>query len=610
MLYRMRNEYLKSVGKGPQGEMDVVRGVLSAKSEMESKSTPYLTLWNQILKYFHPQLNSIYNRGQGGNIVGNDIWTAKPTSMVMELVYFYFISLFPTNLWLNHKVTTPGGKRIPHGKLSPVFLRHLDDLHSVVINLLEKGGFFLQTLPNIAHHLLLGNSVMRVRQRMDGGLVYNDIPVHIVQIKRDSCGDIYGFSWTETVARDELIRDYGPGVMELFKAGTNMPASPPGELKTWSGRESFGGSSLASSNPTNTFGVEDFATQSRTTEQLVYLHFPNAPYSLIEGGGKIYPEMKNVTYVVALRTKRLVDVWFSSGPMFGASSDTRIMGEHYARGLCGRLLPDVWTLNEKAKIKLQGEGVTLQTPIVFQGQAPRRKLKKMLPWEKIEVDAETKVYPLFPQAANRQNRQREGERDEYSHLRESMHINKINVELADRMTAYEYRMRLDGSRSLFHPQGLQLYEGLKPVIQYTVDFAYLTGLIEPPPIEMITSGLNFEIELQSVFSFGAKEMGANLTRAIAPFEGIMEKRPDLWNWVNMGEVLKDNLSQYNVAHYINDPKTYERLRQAQMEMEAGVKAATGMEDPVQAGFDKAEEEVAKSKGMAQGGATVPTLKGR
>ena len=601
MYYRLRNDYIRDAG-GEQAEYAICRAALSNIEKMDAEAARWRPLWSQTKKYFFPDLNTVYQMGTGGELRSHEVWTSKPTTFLTKLVRFYFNSLFPEKLWLNHTVRAPGGRVVPKGKLSPMFLKHLDGLEEVCLYLLEKGGFFHQVNPFVLHYLLLGNAAMKVSPNLKGDLVFRDVGVDSVSIQRDSNGEIWATSWSETVDRWQLVRDYGPGVMGLFTEPDKAPnAYQPTPLNMWTGNSTEGGGGNQGGGMN--FGGQNIGTATGSnrgqTEDICYLHIPNHPATGIPGGGGFMPEMEYITFVLTKRNHRLLDVWAHPTMMFGVSTDMRVMGENYARGLGGRLLPDVFALNEHRKAVLKGRGMMMQSPIVIAGDMPRNWKGPLRPWQKLHVPDNTKVAPLFGSLQGQTNKNATQAEDmEVAAFRDSMGINDVQVEMADRMTAFEYRQRTDSSWSQFHSDGQQIYTGIKQVLKAVRDYAYLTGMMPPPPPEMMLSGLDFDIELRSVFSFGAKEEGANLTRALAPFADVFPVQPELLDWVDFGAALRKNLSQYHVTDVMNSADKVQEIQERRARTMAMQKGGAGVDSPVEKGSNRVEEEKAAAEAEA------------
>ena len=600
MKYRQKQQYLAAAG-GSSKEAEIIRVVMSHISRMDYTLQQWKPLWGQVKQQYMPDLNVIYQMGTEGENRSGQIWTSKPMSYVMKLVYFYYVSMFPEDLFLTHTIRDRFGRQIPKGKVSPRFLQHLQDLRDVCIFLMERGRFFEEVLPYIAHFLLLGNSAMKMTQNKKGLLVYRDTPVDALAVQRDSNGEIWGFAWKEQIDRWQLVRDYGQEIMQLFTNPTMVPQSGQvlSPVNRWMGLG--GGNNLGGINYGNgSLGTATGSSQNNT-EDIAYLHVPNASHTGIPGAGVFDADMEYVTYVVAVRTQRLLDVWTHPTSMYGVSSDLRTMGENYSRGLAGRLLADTFALNEHRKATLRGRGMVMQSPYLVAGPAPSALKKGLQPFQMIKVDKDTKVEPLFqPAAIFRQ--QKDAEDMEVAMYRESMGVNNVEVETADRMTASEYMQRKDGSWSQFHPIAKQIYTGLKTIIQATQDHAYLSGMIAPPPPEMLLSGLDFEIELRSVFSFGAKEKGSNLVRALAPFQELFAVQPELLDHLNFVPSMKSNLSDFQVVDALNSQEEVEEKRRRRAQMAAMEKAGQSNQDPVQRGMDRNTEMAVESRtaGSPQG----------
>ena len=259
----------------------------------------------------------------------------------------------------------------------------------------------------------------------------------------------------------------------------------------------------------------------------------------------------------------------------------------------------MFTLNEHRKSVLQGRGMMMRSPIHIKGQRPPGLKGAMQPFQVLHTDNETDIIPVMGPMQGRTNANAtEMEDREILSFRESVGVNDFQTEMADRMTAYEFRRRQDGSWSNFRPMAEQIYMGIKQVVQSVQNHLYLSGKMPPPPPDMLLSGLDFEIELRSIFSFGAKEKGNNLTRALAPFGELFPVQPELLDEIDFRSALRENMSQYHVADLLLSQDQVREKQMGRAQREGG--GGKGPEDPVGKGTDKAVEDAAM-----QGASDVP-----
>ena len=600
MLKGLREKYLQEAGKVGFTEGDIAHGVFSRFNQIDSEAFNWRYLWQIILRFFHPSLNNVYFSGTDGDIRHNEIFASEPTTYLTEVTDFMFRAMFPEGYpWFGMAVYDYYGREVSKAKLSPAMLRHLQDAEDVLRDLLLYGNFYPEVKTSLHHFNLLGNAILRVTPwgKEAGQVRFTDCPVHRMGVQRDSMGQVVALAWTEAFERWEIFRNYGAKGWELFRSTLKIPANP-GMYLNKVGRDVFGqgsGGPSMGGNPSmsasQALGTAQ-SPQKRNVEEVIRLAIPNNQTTGIPGGGLVFPEMQYVCYIITKSTKRLVDVEMYSDLNFGVASDTRVVGEAYGRGMCGRILPDVGVLNKKKKVELIADSITAQTPIVVAGPGLNRPIGNTLrPFQQIHAKSNTQIQPLF-NADALMRRTKAIYEDEKLSVAEGLRRDKINLEMADRMTLGEFTQRRDISQSIFQPQAGVIYaELIQPVLRATLNYAYISGRLPTPPQDILLSGLKFRIKTYSMFSYGQNlEKGLNFSRAMAPLGDIPQVQPEILDNIDFNGLLRANLSSYGLADIINDPDIVARIRESRAEMLSKGSAGGNRITGEQKGRDKAIAE--------------------
>ena len=611
MLKGLRNKYLEATSKSfaKVTEADIAHAVFNKFNKIDYDALSWRNLWKTILKFHYPALDNVYFSTTGGDIRFNEIYASEPTTYLTEVNDFMYRAMFPEGYpWFGVAVFDHYGRRVSKAKLSTSFLQHLQDAEDVLRDLLLHANFYPQVRTSLMHFNLLGNAILRVSPGVGdiGAIAVTDCPVHRMGVQRDSLGSVYALAWTEAMDRWQIYRDYGPEGWGLFRK-TGGPGNPENYLNPIT-REVFGaggGGITASGGMPGTF-MPLGASQPKggiDTEDVIRLILPNTKDTGIPNPGTVFPELKYICYVVTQKTKRLLDVEMYSDLPFGVASDTRVVGEAYGRGMCGRLLPDVGVLNKKKQIELVADSVTAQSPIVVSGQGLSRPVGNTLkPFQMIHAKSNTTVGSLFNADAI-MRRTKAIYEDEKLSVAEGMRRDKINLEMADRMTLGEFSQRRDISQSIFQPDSGVIYTQLiQPILKAALNYAYMVGRLPPPPQELLLSGLKFRIETYSMFSYGQNlEKGMNFSRAMAPLGDYPQIQPEILDNIDFNGLLRANLASYGLSDILKDESAVEAEREARaklMSMERG--GGSGSPSGAERGTQKAIEAATMREAEAAG----------
>ena len=315
--------------------------------------------------------------------------------------------------------------------------------------------------------------------------------------------------------------------------------------------------------------------------------------------------MEYVCYVVTARTKRLLDVEMYPVNPIGVSTDIRVVGEQYGRGMCGRALPDVGVLNKKKYYSLLGDSMTAQSPMVVSGPGLVRPIgDRLSPYQMVHARTGTTVSPLYDLNSLYKRNQALYEEDNLS-VRQALRKDKMEMELADRMTATEFTFRQDLSQGVFAPMVGGIYKGIRPLLVATVQHAYMTGRLEQPPEEMFLSGLDFRIETHSTFSYGeGSNKAMNFSRAMAPLGDIPQFRPDILDNIDFNTVLRSSLAHFGNADFLFPLAKVAQQRQQRMQEQAMLKGGggAGQVSAEQKGQNKAITERSARDAVSDGSA--------
>ena len=611
MLKGLRTKYLQETDKafGKVTEADIVHAVFNKFSQIDSEAMTWRNLWQTILRFFYPGLNNVQIDYTGGDIRFNEIFASEPTTYLTEVNDFIYRAMFPEGYpWFGIGVFDHYGRRVPKGKLSTNFLRHLQDAEDVLRDMMLQGNFYPECRTALLHFLLLGNAILRVAPwgKEAGAVRVADCPVHRIGVQRDSMGKVYCLAWAESLDRWQIYRDYGAEGWNLFRK-TGGAANPDNYLNQVT-REIFGatgGGVTSGYGTTGTFMPLGTAQSGvkRDVEDTIRLMIPNDRMTGVPNPGTVFPELGYVCYVITRQTKRLLDVEMYSDLPFGVASDLRVTGEAYGRGMCGRVLPDVGVLNKKKQIELIADSVTAQSPVVIAGQGLSRPIgKKLLPFQQIHAKSNTSVAPLFDVDAL-MRRTKAIYEDEKLSVAEGMRRDKINLEMSDRMTLGEFSQRRDISQSIFQPQAGVIYtELIHPILKSALNYAYMVGKLPPPPPELLLSGLRFKIETYSMFSYGQNlEKGMNFSRAMAPLGEFPKFQPEILDNIDFNALLRANLANYGLADILLGEAQVESLRDRRAQTMAQQRGGGGSQmTGAQKGRQKAEAEAVYRETAAAG----------
>ena len=596
MLKGLRNQYLQSLSNQGVVEADIAQAAIYRSNTITNDLLQWKSLWQTILQLFFPSLNNVYvDGGTNGEVRFNNVFTADPTHYLVKQTEFLVRSMFPQQYpWLGIGVYDQGGKTIERGKLSTQMLQHLDDVVNVLRYTFKHGGFYDEIRLCLLHYLLLGNACLRVSPSDDEwGLVdFTNVPIHNVGVQRTSKGKVYALSWSETIERWEVIKEYGQQGMALFD---QVDPSPPNPERIMMMKQKFGGvtggatgfTGLPAANMTGSAVGTANNPQKYNAVETVRLLIPNTNHTGIPNAGTLFPEMGYVCYVMTKKTMRLLDVEFYSSIPYGVAVDLRVGSESYGRGMCGRVLPDVATLNRKKYFELVSDRLSATSPIVVEGNGLVKPIGNTLgEFEVIHAKQGTKVLPMFtPDAMFR--RTRAIYEDENMTVRRGMEVDNIEPEYKDRMTGTEYTRRQDTSQGQFLPKSTSFYDqAVHPALEAAMSYIYMAGRIGPPPEEMLLSGLKFKIETHSTFSYGQQsEKGQNLARALGPLGDIPKMYPELLDNINFNRVLRSQMSYNEMGHWVNTSDEVRRIREERAAMESGGSGAANV-PATQKGYDK------------------------
>ena len=560
-------------------ESNIVHAVMSRYQTMEQVSTPWRTLWENTLRLFFPTMNNVQIDGTGGDIRINEIFSDEGVQNLYTISKYVHSAMFPEAYpWFGGRYTEPGGKPVDDGKLPTVYIRHKDDAVAVLRAMLYEGDFNKESLQNVIHAFTLGNAPMRVVPVGNRMLKFKDCPVHRMNVQRDSVGDIFAVSWTEVMEKWQIMRDYGPEGFSLFQNPLGEQANPQyvAEYSQIYGGASGGGSTGGTSSTGRPLGTVS-SVYHKDAEEVIKVLLPNNISSGVPGGGRTFPEMEYVCYIVTSKTNRLLDVEMYPTLPVGVARDIHVVGEEYARGLCGRLLPSMAVLNNKKRSTLKAEGKILNGPIAMQGPGFTSKNKRTYKENEIlPLRAGTSLTPVFDPASVFRQKQTLYEMDRVN-LERAMMVDKTEVALSDRMTLGEFTQRRDIGGLGFQSFASSYYkECIMPQLKAALNYAYMSGRLPPPPPEVANGGLKFELEMYSTFSYGQhSEKGMNFTRALAPLGDAFKIQPELLDWINFKSVLKRNFANYQLGNSLNTQDEVMRIRKNRAEMAAMQRQAMG-----------------------------------
>ena len=555
-------------------ESNIVNAVVQRYETMEQISTPWRSLWENTLRLFFPTLNNVQIDGTGGEVRINEIYSDEGTQNVYTVAKYMHSAMFPESYpWFGGRYTDQGGRPIDAGKLPTVLIRHADDAVAVMRAMLHEGDFNKESLQNVIHSLVLGNAPMRAIPVGNRMLKYKDSPVHRMNVQRDNVGDIFAVSWLEVMEKWQIMRDYGPEGYKLFEVPLGEQADPEFIRQysqiygSGSGFGTKGGhGSSGTSRPLGTVS----SIYHKEAEEVIKVLLPNNMASGIPGAGRVFPEMEYVCYLVTAKTGRLLDVEMYPTIPVGVARDIHVVGEEYARGLCGRLLPSMAVLNNKKRSTLKAESKMLNGPLglIGPGFIDKRK-RKYKENEILPLKAGTSLAPIFDPSSVFRQKQTLYEMDRVN-LEKAMMVDKTEVAMADRMTLGEFTQRRDIGGLGFQSFASSYYKDcILPLLKATLNYAYMSDRLPPPPMELLSGELRFELEMFSTFTYGQhSEKGMNFTRALAPLGDAFSIQPELLDWIDFKSVLKRNFANYQLGNSLNTQDEVARIRRERAEMAA------------------------------------------
>ena len=212
--------------------------------------------------------------------------------------------------------------------------------------------------------------------------------------------------------------------------------------------------------------------------------------------------------------------------------------------------------------------------------------------EILHLNDNSSVVPMFDAAAIFRQKQAFYESDRVA-LERDMGIDKTEVALADRMTAAEYTQRKDTAGTGYQPRAAKIYKGTESILAATLQYAYMSGRLAPPPEDLILSGLKFEFEVYSVFTYGMhSDKGMNVQRALAPLAELLPVQPELLDHIDFEAIMRRNFASYELGNSLNSAEKVDMIRKDRAKRNAIAKqqaqGGQGQKDPVQQGEFNAE----------------------
>ena len=305
------------------------------------------------------------------------------------------------------------------------------------------------------------------------------------------------------------------------------------------------------------------------TKDVIRYYTPNKHYSPIPNKEEFYPEMDYLCFLVTFNTGRLLDVEAYPSIPFGISMGPTVQGEAFGRGLGNLMLPDVSVLNSKKKMEYQADAIQSQSPLLIKGsgflKSPGDNLR---PFQKIYLHRNTEMSPLYDRAPLMQRAHSTFE-SELEGVGKGFRKDRIDVALADRMTATEFLRRRDASWGLFAPTAGRVYkQGAKPCLDTTVAWLILTEKAPPMPATLMGGKVQMQLETFSSFSYGQEsEVGESLLRAFGPLMELFPDRTELMDNLDADSYLRSSLSRNELARYVPSRDMVRDVREARMRQE-------------------------------------------
>ena len=585
MLKGLRNEYLKSVGADK--EAAICNKVREVYGELFQSTNQWNHLWKVIMRYFYPTMDNIYLEGQGGTPRVNEVYSSEQSVFLNDYIDFLLKSMFPEDIaWIRAGFVTENGLPIERSRLDVETLRYADNAVAMTRHWLKQAGFYEQLKNTLAHDTLLGNAVMQALVSWEE-IAFLDVPISRLGVGRDSAGRVDSVCELFKYHDWEIVKMYGQAAMALF-AKPQQGNYPKTMYPINYGVNTIGATSAFNSIGGNT----DFITK---TKDVIRLYAPNKGYSVLPHNEQFFPEMEYRCFVVTQMTGRLLDVELYPRLPFGVSRDVCVQGEAYGRGLGNLLLADVSVLNSKKKIEYNADAIQSQSPLVVKGQGflkpPGDTLK---PFQKLYMHRQSELMPLYSRAPLMQKAHTSYE-TEVEGVGKGLRKDRIDVALADRMTATEFTRRRDSSWALFAPLSGRLYKQVvKPCLDTLMSWFIITEKLPPMPTTLLDGRIKFNLEMFSVFSQGQEsEVGENLLRAFGPLMEILPHRLDLLDNLNADDFLRSSLSRHELSKFVLSRDEVSDVREERFNREMA------MTNKGLSGEQKGQQKFAAQQTMAQ-----------
>lgn len=564
MLVGYRDEFIKRLRAQGLTEQNLCDAVNERFSNAWNESLRWRSYWQSVLEFFFPALNNISFTNSGGEVAFARVYASDPANFIMEILDFYMEKLFPRgDVWYRAMPFSPKGQMVERHDVSLAEQRFMDDISYLSRDLVLKSGFYKSVRTTAMHYLTLGecyNFIRTSKQKM----VCEDLPVHKIGVLKDSAGTVEGLGFYLALQDWEIKREFGDGAVLLFEQSENRVSrqSSPG----------IGGNYSSSGYSMGTVGVSTSAagfpgSQQNTNRKIKHcmkIVVPNEAYAGIPGAGILMKEMPYMGLYLTTDTKRLVDVEYYPKAPFGSASDVRVAGEYFARGLGGRMLPDVAVMNSKKKTELESDSLTMQPPIVLKGRGFVNNVGLPLkPRQLLHVAPDTEVEPLFDNNGM-YRRNRSAVEDERLSLGEAVRRDRMIPDLKSHTTLGAYTQEKDGQLGFLAPTGLELHYNVGlPIVEAIINSGIMMGLLPPPPPEMLESPFSYQLVPISIFTFGQEsEKAQNLTRVLRPLEPFIQAKPQLLDTFNSAKFLKNGLSRMELSEYVNsDEQAREAMRE-------------------------------------------------
>ena len=570
MLTGLRDEFLKSQEKM---ESNIVWAVEYRVGEMSRGSQEWYNYWLTILKFYVPELNNVYLEGSGGDIKVNRIFSSEPGSYIYELADFFMRTMFSESTpWFKGQFLDDFGRVIKTSELSLAAQKFSDDAVDYVRSELGRGNFYDAGTEGVLHYHLLGMAPLMSLQS-ESKISYVHLPIHRVPILTSKDKEVIGVCTFEVLDEWEIRREYGDRGWALFSETNNdvfRAAAQESRMPQGNYISPVGGGGLSGASGGNRIS----SAKGQNAKEIVKLFVPNKDYMGIHKAN-FHPEMEYICFVLTRETRRLLDVELYPTKPFGVAQDIQVAGELYSRSTCGRLLPDVAVLNKKKNAELVVDSLVSQSPLVVTGRGFERAPGKGLrPWQFLHMKPDTKLEALF-QNNSLYQRTRSIYESELETLRSGLRRDKMNVTLADRMSAQEYQQRQDAAWGIFQPSANRLFRHMAlPILKATLNYGILKGALPPVPEEVVTGQAKMELAMVNGFAYGqASDRGQNLARALGPLAGLIEKNPEVMAGFNAVKYLRSSLADFELSEFTSTDEEVEAKRQQDMEREAAGRGA-------------------------------------